>query len=475
MGNNPGRKSSIRIFLPNRTKKKSLTFACKNETPKERTTSRKPTFQNSFRKSLGLKGLKRKSIGVDIIKQISKQDLTWNKKISSFMRHYLLLNFIAVFFTLVIKLVEEFSPKGCGYPPICICEGSAKRMLIAISDISGYWMIWILLICFEVYQKLFRLVIFLMAFLFILFFYIFSDAKGFNWFPIYSFLVLLRLFRYLFLMKNQSVRGMVWLIYRSQGSAFLLIVNYGIFLFLAEKFKLMMEKPWIDIFYSFYFLIFFLFFKNCLIKFGTYAYDFNFENQQQNFLIILAARIAISYFISFMATPFLRFKTNEPAQYLVIFSYSNNLITLYTRFNLFGYVTNRLWRIFSKQKQSENDIDKIDPKSPEKEQKKNIDKIISGCTLDITFISSIRLIIYNLWPGNVMYSNCSSASTDIVGIMVFVSVNILLTLSILIFMAKKGEALFTYRGKLNIYMNIYLLFLTNILFEITLSFFIGKL
>jgi len=175
-----------------------------------------------------------------------------------------------------------------------------------------------------------------------------------------------------------------------------------------------------------------------------------------------------------MSTPFLQFKLNEPTQYLVIFSYINNLITLYTRFNLFEYGTTKIYRTLFIKRQNDDAVAQM-INSPEKEQIKNIDKIISGCTLDITFISSIKLIVYHLWPGNVIYSNCAYATTELGGIIIFVSVNILLTFSILMFMAKKREALFTYRGELNIIMNVYLLFLTNILFEITLSFFIGKL
>ena len=468
-GENP---KSICLVLPNR-QKKALTF-CNSATPKERSATRKPTYQNSFRKSLGLKGIKRRSIGVDIIKQISNQGIAWNKKLNFFLKHFLLLNFVAFFFTLLIKYIEDFHPNQCLYTPICIGKSVLERILISISDFFGYWMIWILLILFEVYQKLFRTIIFILSFVFIFFFYLLSEEEDFKWFPIYVFLFLLRLFRYLFLLKNLPMSGMFWLFYRSQSPAILLVINYSIFLYLADNIKNSIDKPWIDIFYSFYFLIFFIIFKHSLIKYGLYAYDHNFENQQQNFLIILGARIAICYFISFMSTPFLQFKLNEPTQYLVIFSYINNLITLYTRFNLFEYGTTKIYRTLFIKRQNDDAVAQM-INSPEKEQIKNIDKIISGCTLDITFISSIKLIVYHLWPGNVIYSNCAYATTELGGIIIFVSVNILLTFSILMFMAKKREALFTYRGELNIIMNVYLLFLTNILFEITLSFFIGKL
>ena len=465
---------SFKLSFPKnkRSKRKAVTTIGPLNAPPiialRRNGSKNQTFFTSHRtecKSVTLKGIKRISTKDDIIKQIFKDDIGWKTKLKRLFRYYLYPHLIAALLTIIVKILASIRPNDCGNGPICICFTVIERSIISVTDIFGYWMIWILVILFEVYQKLFRCLIFLMSFIFIYLFYLLSDADSFNWFPIYIFLLLVKFSRFFFLVRKFNIKEMLFMGYKSQGCGILLIVNYAFLFFLAKNFKDYVQKPWIDIFYSLYFLLFFLILKHFLVIFGTYAYDHNSQNQQQNFLMISVSRIALSYFISFTSSNFTQFKFNDIGQYLLIFSYSNNLITLYTRFNLFEFVTMKLYRFIVKK-----------PKNTQQnEQSINIQKILSGCTLDITFISSIRLLIYHIWEGNILYSNCDYESTELVGIIIFIILNMVLTFSILFFMIYKGEALFTYKGQLNVYMNIYLLYLTHVLFEITISFFARKL
>lgn len=433
-------------------------------------TQRKMTYFNSpmDRKPLALKGVKKSSLANDVIEDFSSSKMNWKLKFKMMIKVYLFPNILAILFTCVVKAFMGNYPIKCPFPPTCICLDLTYRFIFCLQDLLTYWMMWIILILLEIYQKLCRFITLALSVSFIFIFYFCSEAQGFSWAGIYSFLLLLRFFRLLLINKSRGWK-ILWNSYCYFGSSMLLMLNYLFFLFLAQKIQNEIKRPWIDIFYSFYFLFFFLVLKHSLVNFGMYSYHLNYQNQQQNFLLVSGARISLSYCISFMTAPFLKFQLQDPSQYLVIFSYCNNLISLYTRFNFFQFIFLKIWyrlknpKIFPK-----NNV-----KNTEKEEK-SIEKIISGCTLDITFINSIRLIIYHFWPGNLLYSNCVFEESNLAGILILIFINLILAISIFIFMIKKGKALFSYRGKLNPYVNTYLLFLTNILCELNISFYMGK-
>lgn len=421
--------------------------------------------------SVGLKNVKRYSFGEDLIKHLSQNTVTWKKKLLKMGKYYLFPNIFAIMITVLVRVIIEFKPNDCEFLPICISSDKSTRAIITITDILNLWMLWILNVILEIYVKITRIVYFLIICLYIALYYMLSNEKNFSWFPIYSFLLFLRFIRYIFVLKKTLLKDMISVIYSSQGCTLILMLNYIFFYFIQEKLKESLEGFWFEIFNLFYFLIFFIFVRHSLMKYAMYIFDQKFQTKQQTFLLLITARISLSYLISFMSCPFLNFQTNKITQYLIIYTYSNNLIGLYTRFNLFQYVCIKIYRFFTKKS-----IKTIKTKmQSNKEKKQYINKIISGCTLDIVFISSCRMIIYNLWPGNIIYSNCVYLTSTREGMLLFVAVNLFVTLGIFVYMVYKKTALFFYKGKLDYHVNIYLLYMTNTLFETTISFFAGKI
>lgn len=453
-------------------RRKSLTIVI----PNKKNASRKITFDkaknnvSSFGQLFVGKGDKprRFSIGTDLIKELlAKNDITLSKKITEILKFYLFPNTIAFFVILFVKFLISIDPNECFADKfIYIGNGSQKKALVALADINIYWMIWILFSFFEIYQKLYRTFLFFTSMIFIFLFYILSNENTFKWYPIYLFLFFLRLIRYLLIYRNETCWIRITMLLRSQGSALTLLINYGVFLLFSEKANELLSASYRDLIFSFYFIIFFFVLKSSLINFALYACDTNMQNQEQNFLIVLASRIAVCYFISFMSTSFMNFSFSEFGKYFIILSYINNIVGLYTRFNFVAFITLKIYRIWKKK-----DVVESVKKENLRKKKKKIQKIMSGCTLDISFIGSMRLLICHLWPGNLIYSNCFYPKTNLEGILIFVFLNMSLALLILFFVSKRGEALFVYKGKLNIFVNLYLLFLNYALYEISMSFF----
>lgn len=421
--------------------------------------------------SVGLKDVKRYSFGEDLIKNLSQNTLSWKKKLLKLGKYYLFPNVFAIMITVFVRVIIALKPNDCEFLPICISKDKSTRAIITITDILNFWMLWILNLILEIYVKITRIFYFLVICLFIALFYMLSNENNFSWFPIYSFLVFFRFIRYIFVLRKTLLKDLISVIYSSQGCIIILMLNYIFFYFIQEKLKQNLEDFGFEIFNFFYFLIFFIFVRHSLMKYAMYIFDQKFQTKQQTFLLLITARISLSYLISFMSCPFLNFQTNRIAQYLIIYTYANNLIGLYTRFNLFQYFCIKIYRFFKKKSQS---IIKKKIHS-NKEKKQYINKIISGCTLDIVFISSCRMIIYNLWPGNIIYSNCVYPNSTREGVLLFVVVNICVTLGIFAYMVYKKTALFFYKGKLDYHVNIYLLYMTNTLFESSISFFAGKI
>lgn len=141
---------------------------------------------------LALKGNNRVSVANDVIHNLSQANVSCCHKMKLIWNHFLFPNIMAILFTFVTKIMIKFAPMNCGFPPICLCQNLLFRLLSCLHDLISYWMLWIIFIQFEIYQRLCRMLIFLISFLFIILFYFFSESQGFNWAWVYAFLLMLR-------------------------------------------------------------------------------------------------------------------------------------------------------------------------------------------------------------------------------------------------------------------------------------------
>lgn len=415
---------------------------------------------------------RKNTFGEEFIGNILDKNLSFCNKLFQIAKYYIFPNITVITLTFLTQILINISPNTCGNTTVCICSHISERIVVTFSDIMGYWMLWISIIIFEMTTKISRIVFFLLSIIYIFLIYLFSEEKGFSWIPIYSFLLSIRLIRQILINKKTIIKETFVFIYSTQGSVLTLMINYLIYSFFHEDIK-KIPNPWNEIFTFLYFLIFFIIVRHSMMKFGLFICEKKYPSKQKTFLLLTISRVSLIYLISFLSSPFLNFKYDNFTNYMVLYSYVNNLISLFTRFNLFEYTIFKIYSCCFRRKKCVESI--ISNSTPQQQKEDYVNKFISGCTLDVIFISSFRFIFLHIIPRNMVYSNCSQIHTEIHGIIIFVLANILVTIGIFSYMRFTKKTLFFYKGKIDLFFNIYYLYLINALFEETIAFFYDKI
>jgi len=181
--------------------------------------------------------------------------------------------------------------------------------------------------------------------------------------------------------------------------------------------------------------------------------------------------------MSIPASNLLKMDIYDWGGWLLLVSYGNFLLGFYFKIDLIGFFYLKLRKLFTKCcKESTQQIDE--------KNKIYIEKLFSGCVLDIQLVCCFRLIILYLskrWSGahfhGNYYKDCSfeiepeNFQMSLWGLLALIMINLGLAVFIFFYMIRKKNLLILYKIKHNYLYNVYFLYLTHIYFEGNLNMF----
>ena len=369
----------------------------------------------------------------------------------------------------MVDFIQFYNSHICMNEDLCFCEGLEGRIILLLTDSFIYWSLWLILFMLtENYSKRYRIILFSICYIFLIFYYIFGFDSSLQYAPIYIFSTLIFVIAFIIHHRKNSFKELLIKLFRAEAYMLVIFCNYFFIMFFLPKFENLMENIYLSILNFFYVLLFFCLLKENIVRFVVYLEERKSEIKHKDILIILASRISVCYLFSFMSAPFLKFQSEYIGSYFLILSYINNLFALYTGKNIITDNAIKIWNYLMKNHQNYLINTYIDEKTIKAQ------KFILGSTLDISFISSVRMLTYNLWSARMLITNCHSISTEILGILIILAIDLTMTITIFLYMLKKREILFSYKRKLNKFLNIYVLFLVHSLFEINIVYFSVK-
>lgn len=288
---------------------------------------------------------------------------------------------------------------------------------------------------------------------------------GIGYFPIYIAYMIMYVILFVIRNRKMKIKELINNLIKAQSFLYLIFLNYTFYYFAFGTLPNFIGKISFNILISFYLLIIFSLMKKSLIRFGTHLQENKLRYKHKKYTLIIIARVIICYLMSFMIGPFLNFESDNIGKYFLILSYSNNLIALLTGKNIItDYMIKTLNYIFNKYGISliKTEVD---------ETILQIQKIIFGVTLDIIFITTIKLIYYHLWSAKILLTNCYFPKTKSLGTFMIITSNLMVTFMVFGCMFLKKKTYLSYKGNFHWFMNIYSLLFTHVLFECNLSFY----
>ena len=231
----------------------------------------------------------------------------------------------------------------------------------------------------------------------------------------------------------------------------------------------------INLYVSIYILTITFFLKKFVIKYAEFLIKLN---QRNTYAIINMMRFVLCLFVSIPASNLLKLNVEEWGGWLLLMSYCNFLLGFYFRVDLLDILIKKVKLCFKiKEKIEEINIGDV-------KNKAYIEKLFSGCMLDLQIICCFRLIILYFtkrWLGAFLkgdyYINCKFQINDkffyinIWGLSAIVTVNIVLAIFIFYYMNKSKNLLLLYKIKHNFFYNVFFLFVTHSYFEGNLNMF----
>ena len=423
----------------------------KNEFPQKINKERK---SNSSRKETSIIRLLYLNIGC-------------KKKIMIFIKAFLIPHFIADILVIFISLSHMYYRQFCFMKPLCSCDGDLKIKLYTIANmvLSNHCLFNMgLYFCLVgVYLTDYRkLRIFVFFFYFTVcntletFFTFWSaeDTSYNEWtnhiidFVASSlFLILIVSIKYHFNFK-QILKAL----FKSSIFSFSLFFHYACIGFIFPSLDYQIPDHLSGYIIPLYKIFYFHFMNAAFYKFiHIYYYHINSLSKSVSPIVInLQIRFFQAFLLSFPLSSFinLKFEIQGIMKWVLLTSYINRLISMYTRVNLVRkYVYSPFLRKFfcRKTKQKEDD-DCV------------CCKIISGNLFDILYIINMRMIFwmtFKIWiiqPFNLnYYENCgfeidfSNFQISLLGVITIVTVNTLATFAVMVFMKINNQMLFEYK------------------------------
>ena len=402
----------------------------------------------------------------DLIRDLYLRQSESLKKIKLMLNHFIIPNIISVCFGIFIIVINSFLPQDCFLPPNCICSTYKLKIISISKEYFVTWILWLLLtVINDNFNKYFRLLMFMIGTTIIVSYYISQkNEENFERYPIYALLITTKAIGNYIYSSKKNLKSRILNIYEANGFYLIMFINYFLLMY-AKILRNAIGPSAFCIFFNFYILIFFVFTKQTLINYGCWLCNNNINgilDKKQNFLFSLHCRIALSFFFSFLAAPFLKFSYDNIVKYTLIATYANALVAFYTRINFIKIMITKISTIFCKNKNKLKLHFKINNSRHKLEANKYLSKRISGPTLNIVLLSNCRLIPY-------------LENLTLFGILYYISINLILTTFVFLYMLKRKEALFNYPVWNNKILNILILFLTQNLFENNITNIIDKL
>jgi len=432
----------------------------------------------------------------EIMQFVMLRNKNFLKKILFFIRKFVISHICAALLSAFFILIQEYYGKYCYMPPNCLCHDDLRiKTYVFFKEYVSYWMIYIIFFMQSIFtnqlfsqSSFFKKGLFLLiATLFSCFWIVFSSESNYSPLFHYIFLILLCfIFEiYELLKKSQNSKEKFMIFIKINQFAFVIMLNYMFYLFIYEKVNSVLlykfgeeyAKNVINFYISIYTLTITYCLKRIVLNYSKFLIKLSRRNTQA---ILHAMRSALCLFISFPASNILKMKISDWGGWFLICSYGNFLMGVYFKVDFFGILIEQIKKIFKKkEKKNAEQKDFVDEKN-----RIYIEKLLSGCVLDIQLICCLRMLILYFgkrWSGSFFrgefYKNCKfeidndEFQINAWGIIVLVLINMSLAIFVFFYMIKKQNQLILYKIKHNFLVNVYMIFLNHEFLEAMINMF----
>ena len=307
---------------------------------------------------------------------------------------------------------------------------------------------------FNIYIKVLNCVL---ASLLVFIYYLFSDEHNFQIYPIFCYLIIVVFVLNFIHSPKKSFKERISTVYKMTGFYVVSFVNFFAVSF-ARDIKIFLGDITFYIFYNLWVFLFLELTMKSLINCGKFLCEKNkVLIKSSKTLFYLNSRLALSYLMGFLAEPFLNFSIENFKNYGLILTYVNSLITLYTRVNFISIFSKKIFNYFLNKFRKKKEILEI---SNYDSTELYLYKKISGSTLDIIFNVSVSFMFFHFWKTDIGTGDCYSFLFDnstFFGTLFFILINIIITISLFIYVLKRKNNVFSYPVWKNQYLNILIL------------------
>ena len=274
-----------------------------------------------------------------------------------------------------------------------------------------------------------------------------------------------------FLKKTNSIPAMIYLHFMFCFYCFPQISNY-----ILTVFGNYVGKNVNSLIFNIYFTGYSIIFPKLCCSYHKYLRSL--ENEDF-FPTIILIRVSIVFSLSVPISMIISMENEDWGCWISLVSYTNFIISWYTRKSLVTFLLEKIVRKFCVNKQKILRYLQTNYTGYDLECR----QLISGCLVDLVFIVNFRLMIinfYNEWfqvaVYRIYYKNCKFEISNAfrvsnLGVYSLFSINLIVTLTLLGYMMKTKQQLFEYIITKNHLMNIYILFLVHGLFDTCLQLF----
>jgi len=430
----------------------------------------------------------------EIMKYIILRKKPFFSKMLFFLKKFIIYHIFSAFLSLVFMGIQKAYGKYCFLPPNCLCHDELViKVYTAFKDYFTYWLLYIIAIIqsviirdlFHEKTNFMKILYFSLSSIFTFFYLIFYPEATFRSIYIYLYYLLL-----VFCMEVYTFRKMklifkegFWYFMKINQVAFVMFFNYAFYLFfyqlinasILDNLSYKNSKNIINLYISLYTLIVSFFLKKFVLIYAEFLIKLN---QRNTYAIINIMRITLCVFMSLPAANLLKFDRYDWGGWLLLVSFGNFLLSFYFKIDCLDIFLNLIRRLrktpLQLTKKTSEDI-KI---------KTYIEKLFSGCVLDIQLISCFRLTILfcsNHWAVGAMngdyYKDCSFEINEkefvmsIWGLLALVIINVSLAIFIFLYMIKMKNLIILYKIKHNFLYNVCFLYFTHSFFEANLNMF----
>ena len=440
--------------------------------------------------------LQRCSKESEIMKYIVLRKKPFLSKMLFFLKKFIIYHIFAALLSLLFIGIQGKYSKYCNMSPNCFCNDDLLvKVFVAFKEFFIYWIIYIIAIIqsaiirdlFHEKTTLMKIIFFCLSSIFTLFYVILTPEENYTSLYVYMFYMFLvfTMEFYSFYRIKLSLKKAVLTFLKINQVAFLIFFNYIFYRYFYKSINDSIlthmssnnSKNIINLYLSLYTLVISFFLKKFVLIYSEFLI---LLNQRNTYAVINIMRITLCLFMSLPAANLLKFDIYDWGGWLLLLSFGNFLMGFYFKIDFLDILFKLIKKIF---KISQN-LDLKRRTTEEIKCKNYIEKLFSGCVLDIQLVSCFRLIILYCskhWGASYIntqfYKDCSfevEGSLFIMslwGVMSILIINVSLAVFIFFYMIRMRNLLILYKIKHNFVYNVYFLFLTHMFFEANLNMF----